>query len=85
MTHYYWYQTCPVCSQGRLLIFKDLAAQQLYLHCEECEWGWRNPERSSEKEAGFLTLDEEFESKPATKEDIDGLGWTKYAAHEFDE
>ncbi|MBK8238216.1 MAG: hypothetical protein IPK74_22020 [Deltaproteobacteria bacterium] len=67
------------------MIFKDLTSRRLYLHCEECEWGWQDPERSSDAGAGFLTLDEEFESMPATREDIDEHGWTKYAAHDFDE
>ena len=86
MTHYYWFHTCPVCSgQGRLLLFKDLTAGQLYLHCEECEWGWRDPDKATDPKAGFLTLNEEFEAAPATKQDIQGEGWEKYALHEFDD
>jgi hypothetical protein len=85
MTHYYWYRTCPICRQGRLLIFKDLTRNELYLHCEECEWGWRDPDAAESRGAAFLTLDEEFESAPATAEDLVFFTWQKYAVHEFDE
>ena len=85
MTKYFWYRTCPVCEQGRLLLFKDLTANRLYLHCEECEWGWHDPERAADKDAGFLTLDQQFEAAPASVDDIQSFGWERYAVNEFDE
>ena len=40
----YWYKSCPICDgQGRLHILEDITHKRLYLHCEECEWGWLNP------------------------------------------
>ncbi|WP_146661288.1 hypothetical protein [Enhygromyxa salina] len=85
MTHYYWYKACSICDgQGRLLLFMDLFRKELYLHCEECECGWRDPEKAERKEAGFLTLDEDFEAEAATRADIDKCGWQKYAVNSFD-
>ncbi len=86
MAHYYWYRTCPVCDgQGRLLLFRDCSSDDLYLHCEECESGWRDPEMAGQKHAGFLTSDENFEAEPATLADIAKHGWRKYAKHEFED
>lgn len=68
-----------------MLIFKDLARDELYLHCEECEWGWRNPDTANRQDAAFLTLDEKFESAPATSADVIRFAWQKYAASEFDD
>ena len=70
--------------QGRLLIFKDLTANGLYLHCEEWEWGWRDPRMAHKKEAGFLSLDQEFEARPANRRDIEEFGWQNFSTGEFD-
>lgn len=86
MTRYYWYKQCPICEgQGRLLILRDMTRNRMYLHCEECEWGWIDPEKADNPEAAFLTLDEEFESEVPTLEQIQQYGWGKYALHFFDE
>ena len=85
MTRYYWHRTCPLCKQGRLLVFKNTTSNELYLHCEECEWGWRDPETSDQKERGFLTLNEDFEAEPATWDDIAKHGWEQYAKNEFED
>ncbi len=86
MAHYFWYRTCPLCrDQGRLLVFKNTSELKLYLHCEECEWGWADPESAHSKELGFLTLDEDFEAMPAGASDIKEFGWTQYALNEFDD
>ncbi len=80
----YWYQQCTKCRQGRLFIFRDLNKDQCYLHCEECETGWRNPEKL-DLENSFLTLLEEFSAEPPSKEYIVEHGWLEYAIHEVDE
>ena len=86
MAQYFWYQTCPLCAgQGRLLVFKNLSSEKLYLHCEECEWGWKDPKLAHLRESGFLTLDEDFESIPASAADIREFGWTEFAFNELDE
>jgi len=71
-----WYKTCPFCNQGRLFIFKNLDANKLYLHCEECERGYYDPNQIS-VENSFLTLQEDFEAIAATPEDIKEYGWGK--------
>ncbi len=71
--------------QGRLIIFKDINSTSLYLHCEECEWGWRNPDSVHDKKAAFLTLKEDIESEIPSLDEIEKLGWGAYALHWFDE
>jgi hypothetical protein len=85
MNRYYWTRICPICSEGRLLIFKDLTRGTLYLHCEECEWGWRDAALADQRNAGFLTLNEEFESEPADIEEIRARGWERYVAGSFED
>lgn len=72
-----WYKTCPFCNQGRLFIFKNLGINKLYLHCEECERGYYDPNKIKE-ENSFLTLQENFEAIAATLEDIKEHGWDKF-------
>lgn len=84
MKTYYWMRTCVHCNgQGRLLIMKDLSTNSLYLHCEECEWGWRDPEKADDVGWAFLTLDEDFEAEPASSAEIERHGWSRYVAGEF--
>ena len=40
----YWSSTCANCNQGRLLFQNDITNARVYVHCEECEWGWLHPE-----------------------------------------
>lgn len=77
----YWFKICPHCQQGKLYVFRDMSLDTPYLHCEECEWGWRNPEASSATSTGFLTLNEEFDAEWATREFIEASGWGKYQFH----
>jgi hypothetical protein len=72
----FWLTTCPNCHhQGRLIVMNDLTRNRLYLHCEECESGWVDPEQVSDPTARFLTLDEEFDAEPATEADLRRYGW----------
>ncbi|MCC5850392.1 MAG: hypothetical protein JJU29_20080 [Verrucomicrobia bacterium] len=83
---YFWYRLCPHCSgQGRLLITEDLTNERLYLHCEECDWGWIDPAMAHDVSKGFLTILEDFETKNPTFETIRSFGWEKYALHAFHE
>jgi hypothetical protein len=82
---YFWYHECPFCHQGRLLIAKDVTHDSLYLHCEECERGWRDPEHADDPKASFLTLNEDFEGSFPDESEIDRMGWTKYKLHSFDD
>jgi len=85
MQHWYWARQCVFCGQGRLMIMKDLAQNELYLHCEECEWGWRDPEEAGGREGMFLTLSEPFDARPASIEEIRAADWTKYVVGHADE
>ena len=73
----FWLSTCPYCNhQGRLVVMKDLTRNRLYLHCEECESGWVDPNKLDDPNTRFLTLDEEFDAEPATENEIRQHGWS---------
>lgn len=77
----YWFSTCPTCfGQGRLFIVDDAALQSLYLHCEECETGYANPE-ALKVENGFSTLSEQRERRLADLQTIRDLGWERFAVN----
>ena len=84
MAKLYWYKSCQHCGQGRLFLYLDTTNDNIYLHCEECEWGWRDPENLN-TEAGFLTIDENFDAIPAIMDDIIRFSWEKYAKEIADE
>ena len=65
----YWLTVCSNCEQGRLFVFFDETAGRPYLHCEECEYGFRDPTRL-EKADAFLTLLEDFDAHSATREEL---------------
>ena len=71
----FWYQNCALCRQGRLFLFRNIDLDKLYLHCEECEEGYYDPEHIDTGHS-FLTLTEDFESEAATWDDIVRLGWS---------
>jgi hypothetical protein len=73
----FWYKTCPFCNQGRLFIFKNLNLNKLYLHCEECERGYYDPDEFN-VESSFLTLTEDFDAIEATSQDIKAHNWDKF-------
>lgn len=77
MKQIFWFKICPLCKQGRLFVFKNLSNGKLYLHCEECEQGYYNPNELN-KENAFLTLTENFEATEATAEDIKEFKWDRY-------
>jgi hypothetical protein len=70
----FWYRQCAVCDQGQLWICEDVSRGHLYLHCDECEWGCRDPERAGDRAAYFLTLNESFESRDADRATIERYG-----------
>lgn len=78
---FYWTTTCCLCDhQGQLFVMKYLHDQQLYLHCGECEWGWREPCRVDDKDRAFLTLVDPSEAIPATWQDIARAGWVPFVS-----
>lgn len=70
----FWYKICPFCNQGRLFVFKNIDADKLYLHCEECERGYSDI-RNIDVDHSFLTLLEDFDAVFANEEDIKNGGW----------
>jgi hypothetical protein len=85
MERNYWLRVCPFCEQGRLFVFLDTDQDTLYLHCEECESGWRRPEDVDHPDRRFLTLDEDFDARLPTHEEIVARGWAAYPLHEIEE
>ena len=81
----YWYKSCSICGQGRLYIWKDITHERLYLHCEECEWGWLNPLDANDRDKAFLTIDMDFESESVDIDTIRMYGWEEYAQHSYEE
>ena len=61
------------------MIIEDITHGRLYLHCEECEWGWLRPEDSDDPVKGFLTLKQDYESVIPSYDRIRELGWLDYA------
>ncbi|MDT3375772.1 hypothetical protein RNI52_00410 [Labrys neptuniae] len=65
---------CPGCGQGRLFLYRSADTGTAYGHCEECEWGYRSPDRLAARD-GFLTLLDEEDAEPANEEDIRRSAW----------
>jgi len=80
---YYWYAICHFCEEGRLIITKNKDTNTLYLHCDECERGWKDPEAIEHVASSCLTFLERFEIDYPTPEEIVTQGWEKYMAHSF--
>lgn len=71
---------CPRCQgQGRLFAFREDDTGCVYLHCEECEQGFRDPTRLAAND-GFLTLDAPGGARAATQEDVLGSPWRSLLA-----
>jgi hypothetical protein len=81
MRRLYWFVGCPFCQQGRLFILRNVSANKLYFHCEECERGYDNPSALTVANS-FLTLTEKFEGELPSLAQIQAYGWAAYALHE---
>ena len=80
----HWFKLCPRCDgQGRLFIVRDCSTGRLYLHCEECEYGFRNPEACANISDGFLAVGVRYDTP--TQSEIEANGWRRYAKHEMPE
>ena len=77
MLNRYHAGNCPFCRQGRLFLFRNGTTEDIYAHCEECEWGYLTPQEV-EQTSGFLTLLEDFEADYATLEEISRSVWANY-------
>ncbi|RWX09051.1 hypothetical protein EHI42_27540 [Rhizobium hidalgonense] len=74
----YWAGACAHCHQGRLIFQNDVTHRRLYVHCEECEWGWLHPSDVGDAEKGFLTLLQNFDTGDPTLEEIQQSEWRNY-------
>lgn len=83
----HWYKTCPTCRQGRLFIEYDTTEKRLVLHCEECEYVWRNPEFLEQRVPNnvFQALTSGHDFAIPEEADIDKAGWAKYKLHVEDD
>ncbi len=68
---------CPMCRQGRLLLFRSLATGDVYGHCEECEQGYLKPDDLNLK-GGFLTTLDDSDAEWATAEEVGRSVWANY-------
>ncbi len=57
---------------------KNLDANRLYLHCEECDCGWYDPSTANNPADSFL-ITENTKFKAATWDEIEQAGWQQYA------
>lgn len=85
MEKYYWYKVCPICDgQGRLFLMEDISRERIYLHCEECEFGFLEPLKLK-SEKNFLTLSDTFKYKFADYKTIEKYGWKEFALNQIQE
>ena len=76
MKNYAAVGTCPVCSQGRLIIARDNATRALYVLCEECESEWASPEQSQKIEEA--TRESHGPSTFLEREELEGHPWQAF-------
>lgn len=74
---FYLDKSCPICSQGRLFIVEDTSNQRLFIHCEECECAWLNPDEIVGNKS-FLAINPDFETRNPIYDTIQKFGWTKF-------
>ena len=79
----YWNTDCPVCAEGRLFIVENLSRGLLYLHCEECEAGFEDPQ-NLKTGVSYLTLELDYECRFADPQTINKHNWQSFALHELD-
>lgn len=75
---------CTFCRQGRLFLFRNLTTDDIYAHCEECEWDTLPP-TDIEGNGGFLALLEEFDADYAKSDAISRSFWANYTVVAVDE
>ncbi|WDF49943.1 hypothetical protein PQ460_18400 [Paenibacillus sp. KACC 21273] len=67
---------CCVCSQGWVVIVKEISIPKYFVYCNECETEWAHPEDFILRQKSSRFKYEDF-SEPNDKEVID-IGWYKY-------
>jgi|GEM_PF-538085 len=82
---YYWTANCAMCNQGRLILQNDITNHRIYAHCEECEYGWLEPEELNDLDKGFLTLAGDYQTADPSWEEIQQSQWRDHVAGSFEE
>jgi predicted RNA-binding Zn-ribbon protein involved in translation (DUF1610 family) len=72
----YRYTVCPNCKQDTIIACARDSDNKLFLHCEECEWGWNTPAEVDAGASGFLALD--IEAHYASRQALVAADWLKY-------
>ena len=75
----YWFKQCPRCRQGQLFIHSNRETQSLYLHCDECEWGFADPTKCDSVDDGFFAMNIHYDEP--TLDVIQQRGWSEFAMH----
>lgn len=78
MKPYFHVGLCSSCRQGRLILQRIDRSRQIYAHCEECEWGFMEPEDVQYPERAFLTLSSDGDTSDPTIEEIAETVWAKH-------
>jgi hypothetical protein len=78
MAEHYHIGKCPLCAQGRLLLFRNSETGDIYGHCEECEQGYLTPEELEAAGGGFLTTLSDDAAEWASAEEIGRSVWANY-------
>jgi len=68
---------CPLCAQGRIILFRRVDSGDVYGHCEECEQGYLSPDELTAR-GGHLTLLDDADAEPATREDVERSVWANW-------
>ena len=74
--NYAWVRNCPICSQGRLIVARDLETDAFFILCEECDSAWESPEDSSD--IGKTSLVEHSKADLLERDSLVGHPWQKY-------
>lgn len=72
-------ETCPVCSQGRVLVASEGDEGSLFVMCEDCESEWGDPQESND--AALATRDRYPFSRYLEPGDLVGHEWYTSVIH----
>lgn len=80
----FWYKPCPRCNfQGRLVVYKYVNDNTLFLCCDECMACWNNPVDVGIKPNDFNEFNIKSAYQKATNEDIELMNWQVYHLFEY--
>lgn len=78
----FWYKECPICDgQGRLIIKRNVALNNLFFCCDECMSCWKNEDDLNHQQNKFMEYSIKSKITNASEEDIRQFHWEKYKIH----